>query len=80
MVVDVESVALVIVTIPEVIVLSKISPLDISSIIESVQKSKRIVVVEEGSKEFGIGSEVIAQVLSHSKPHGFFQLERSFQY
>lgn len=53
--------------IPEVIVLSKISPLDISSIIESVQKSKRIVVVEEGSKEFGIGSEVIAQVLSHSK-------------
>jgi 2-oxoisovalerate dehydrogenase E1 component len=54
---------------PEVIVLSKISPLDISSIIESVQKSKRIVVIEEGSKEFGIGSEIIAQVLSLSKIH-----------
>ncbi|MDA9029473.1 thiamine pyrophosphate-dependent enzyme [Candidatus Pseudothioglobus singularis] len=53
--------------IPEVIVLSQISPLDISAVLVSVQKSKRIVVVEEGSKEFGIGSEIIAQVLSESK-------------
>lgn len=51
---------------PEVIVLSQISPLDISVVLESVQKTKRIVVVEEGSKEFGIGSEIIAQVVSKS--------------
>jgi len=49
----------------EVIVLTKISPLDITPVLESVRISKRVIVIEEGSKEFGIGAEVIAQVFEH---------------
>jgi 2-oxoisovalerate dehydrogenase E1 component len=48
--------------IPELIVLSKISPLDISPVLDSVKITKRIVTVEEGSKGFGIGAEIISQV------------------
>ncbi len=51
--------------IPEVIILSKISPLDVTEVVNSVKRTKRIVVVEEGSKEFGIGSEIIAQISSY---------------
>ena len=51
--------------IPEVIILSKISPLDVTEVLNSVKRTKRIVVVEEGSKEFGIGSEIIAQISSY---------------
>jgi len=49
--------------IPELIVLSKISPLDITPIIESVKKTRRIITIEEGSKEFGIGAEIITQTV-----------------
>lgn len=48
--------------IPELIILSKISPLDISPVLESVKITKRVVTVEEGSKGFGIGAEIISQV------------------
>ena len=51
--------------IPELIILSKISPLDISPIIESVKKTRRIITIEEGSKEFGIGSEIITQTVEN---------------
>ena len=49
--------------IPEVIVLSKISPLDVRPIINSVKKTGRLIVIEEGSKNFGIGSEIVSQVV-----------------
>jgi len=49
--------------IPEIIILSKLSPLDISPIIDSVKTTKRIIVIEEGSKEYGIGAEIVAQVV-----------------
>jgi pyruvate dehydrogenase E1 component beta subunit len=49
--------------IPEVIVLSQISPLNIGHILDSVNNTRRIVVIEEGGKEFGIGAEIIAQVV-----------------
>jgi len=48
--------------IPELIILSKISPLDISPVLDSVKITKRIITIEEGSKEFGIGAEIISQV------------------
>jgi 2-oxoisovalerate dehydrogenase E1 component len=48
---------------PEVIVLTKISPLDTTCIVDSVRSTRRLAVVEEGSAEGGIGSEVIASVL-----------------
>ena len=50
---------------PEVIILSRISPLNISSVIDSVNKTKRIIAIEEGGKEFGIGAEIIAQVVEN---------------
>mgnify|MGYP005652699751 FL=1 len=49
--------------IPELIILSKISPLDISPIIESVKITRRIMTIEEGSKEFGVGAEIITQTV-----------------
>ena len=49
--------------IPEVIILSIISPLDISAIIDSVSITGSLVVIEEGGKEFGVGSEIISRVV-----------------
>jgi 2-oxoisovalerate dehydrogenase E1 component len=46
----------------EVLVLSKISPLDCREIVESVKITGKLFVVEEGSASGGIGSEIIASV------------------
>lgn len=53
----------------EVIVLTKISPIDYSEIVESVRKSKKLYVVEEGTMAGGIGSEVIASVMEVLTEH-----------
>ncbi len=47
---------------PEVIDLRTISPLDRETIIESVKKTGRLLVVQEAVKSFGVASEVIALV------------------
>lgn len=47
----------------EVITLTKINPIDYKEIIESLEITKRLVVVEEGSKIGGFSSEVISSVL-----------------
>lgn len=52
--------------IPEVIVLSKICPLDYSQILKSVKKTKRLVFVEEGSRTNGVGSEAIASIIERT--------------
>ena len=49
--------------IPEVIVMSKICPLDISPILDSVRVTNKIVAVEEGGEAFGVGAEIIAKVV-----------------
>jgi 2-oxoisovalerate dehydrogenase E1 component len=49
--------------IPELYILTKISPLNLHAVIDSVKKSKRIVVVEEGGGEFGIGAEIISSII-----------------
>lgn len=49
--------------IAEVIVLTKINPVDYSVIIESVKNTHYLLVVEEGSKQFGIGAEIVAGVM-----------------
>jgi 2-oxoisovalerate dehydrogenase E1 component len=49
--------------IAEVIVLTKINPIDYSVIIESVKNTHYLLVVEEGSKQFGIGAEIVAGVM-----------------
>jgi 2-oxoisovalerate dehydrogenase E1 component len=47
----------------ELILLTKINPINYTAIINSVEKTNNLVVVEEGSKYFGIGSEIIAGVM-----------------
>ena len=53
--------------IPEVIVLTKIHPINYNEILNSVNKTGRLYVVEEGSKLNGIGSEIIAGVMEQSQ-------------
>jgi len=51
--------------VPEIIILSKISPLDINPVLDSLNITKRLIVIEEGGKEFGIGAEIVAQVVDN---------------
>lgn len=46
----------------EVIDLRTLRPLDLQPVIASVQKTNRLVVVEEGWRSYGIGAEVASQV------------------
>ncbi len=46
----------------EVIVLTKISPIDYAAILESVRETRRLYVIEEGTMTGGFGSEVAASV------------------
>lgn len=45
---------------PEIIDLRTISPIDRETIIESIKKTGRIIVVHEAPKTLGVGSEIIA--------------------
>ena len=49
--------------IPELIILSKINPLDIEPIINSVKKTRNIIVIEEGSIPFGVGAEILSSIV-----------------
>jgi len=50
----------------EVIDLRSLRPMDIPTVVESVKKTNRCVVVEEGWPVCSIGSEVAAQVMTHA--------------
>jgi pyruvate/2-oxoglutarate/acetoin dehydrogenase E1 component len=56
----------------ELIDLRTISPLDISTILSSLEKTGRLVVVEEGNRSFGVGAEISARIMEE----GFDLLER----
>ncbi|KAF8681634.1 Pyruvate dehydrogenase E1 component subunit beta [Rhizoctonia solani] len=47
----------------EVINLRSIRPLDIETIIKSVKKTNRLLIVEGGFPAFGVGSEICAQIV-----------------
>ncbi len=49
----------------EVIVLTKIHPIDFKPIMDSVALTKKLFIVEEGSSFAGVGSEIIATVSEH---------------
>lgn len=53
----------------EVIDLRTLMPLDIETIVESVKKTNRAIVVQEAQKTAGIASEVIAQVTEKAILH-----------
>jgi len=50
----------------EVINLRTIRPLDVKTIVNSVQKTNRIVTVEEGWPQSGIGAEIAAQIMENA--------------
>jgi len=50
----------------EVVDLRSLRPMDIPTVVESVKKTNRCVVVEEGWPICSIGSEVAAQVMTHA--------------
>jgi 2-oxoisovalerate dehydrogenase E1 component beta subunit len=50
----------------EVIDVASIKPLDIDTIISSVSKTGRAVVVHEGAKTCGVGAEISALLMEHS--------------
>lgn len=51
-------------------ILTQLSPLQVGDIAASVGKTGRLVTVEEGPMEFGIGSEVISAVAAALPGHG----------
>jgi pyruvate dehydrogenase E1 component beta subunit len=50
----------------ELIDLRTLRPMDIGTIVESVKKTGRIVTVEEGWPQGGIGAEIAAQLMEHA--------------
>lgn len=50
----------------EVIDLRTISPLDIDTIINSVEKTNRAIVVQEAQKQAGIASQVVAEIMERA--------------
>ncbi|KGP62755.1 2-oxoisovalerate dehydrogenase [Legionella norrlandica] len=52
----------------EVIDIATIKPLDIETILASVEKTGRCVIVHEGAKTCGVGAEISAQIMEHCLP------------
>lgn len=50
----------------EVIDVATIKPLDIETILASVEKTGRCVIVHEGAKTCGVGAEISAQIMEHA--------------
>jgi pyruvate dehydrogenase E1 component beta subunit len=50
----------------EVIDLRTLKPMDMATIIESVKKTGRVVTVEEGWRQSGVGAEIAASVTEHA--------------
>jgi pyruvate dehydrogenase E1 component beta subunit len=50
----------------EVIDLRTLKPMDVETIVESVKKTGRIVTVEEGWRQSGVGAEIAASVHEHA--------------
>ncbi|CAH6721727.1 pyruvate dehydrogenase E1 component subunit beta, mitochondrial [[Candida] jaroonii] len=47
----------------EVVNLRSIKPLDVPTLVESVKKTNHLVTVEAGFPAFGVGSEIVAQIM-----------------
>lgn len=60
----------------EVINLRSIKPLDLDSILKSLKKTHRLVTVEGGWAQFGVGSEIVAQIM---ESEGFDYLDAPVQ-
>jgi 2-oxoisovalerate dehydrogenase E1 component len=52
-------------------VLSQLSPLFVSDVVASVQRTGRLLVVEEGPRAYGVGAEVLSQVAGELNGRSF---------
>jgi 2-oxoisovalerate dehydrogenase E1 component beta subunit len=50
----------------EVIDVASIKPLDMDTILQSVEKTGRCVIIHEGAKTGGVGAEIMAQIMENS--------------
>jgi pyruvate dehydrogenase E1 component beta subunit len=50
----------------EVIDLRTLKPMDLDTVVESVKKTARLVTVEEGWRQSGVGAEIAAQIQEHA--------------
>jgi pyruvate dehydrogenase E1 component beta subunit len=53
----------------EVIDLRTIRPLDVATLVASVKKTNRLVTIEEGWPQFGIGAEIAILMMEHAFDH-----------
>lgn len=60
----------------EVIDVATIKPLDIETILASVEKTGRCVIVHEGAKTCGVGAEISAQIMEHCMADLFAPVQR----
>jgi len=59
----------------DVIDLASVSPIDMDTILESVEKTGRLVIVHEAARSCGVGAEIAAAVAEH----GLYDLEAPIQ-
>lgn len=59
----------------DVIDLASVSPIDMDTILESVEKTGRLVIVHEAARSCGVGAEIAATVAEH----GLYDLEAPIQ-
>src|SRR5690625_5201277 len=53
----------------EVIDLMTVSPIDVETIVESVKKTNRVVVVQEAQRQAGVASHVVAEIQERAILH-----------
>lgn len=54
---------------PEIIDLVSINPVDYKTIIKSVRRTKRLMVLDVGTRAFGVGSEIISRICEDEKAY-----------
>ena len=54
---------------PEIIDLVSINPIDYKTILESVRKTGRLMVLDVGTRAFGVGSEIISRICEDEETH-----------
>ena len=52
----------------EIVDLQSLRPLDINTVMKSVKKTKKVLVVDNGMMSFGISAEIIAKIYENLKP------------
>jgi pyruvate/2-oxoglutarate/acetoin dehydrogenase E1 component len=60
----------------EIILFSQLSPFDLEPLFDSLQKTRKLLTIEEGTQSLGWGAEVIARVAECSNDLGGYKFRR----